>query len=228
VGTLRAVDGTGIVRMEDRYDTDIHDLWSALTEPTRLTRWIADIDGDLSVGGEFHASFTSGWEGRGRVDVCEPPRRLRVTIAPGQGGDETVIEAELVAEGDHTRLVIEERGLPSMSSPGTGRGGRPTSMTSPPTSTDGRALTGALAGPSSLPPTVSCPMLSSEIRRLAPPAEQAELDAPPAGNVPAGMADEIHNVRTVVLHVVEETARHAGHLDIARELIDGRTGLGSR
>ena len=29
VGTLRAVDGSGVVRMEDRYDTDIDDLWSA-------------------------------------------------------------------------------------------------------------------------------------------------------------------------------------------------------
>jgi hypothetical protein len=32
----------------------------------------------------------------------------------------------------------------------------------------------------------------------------------------------------VVLHMIEETARHAGHLDVARELIDGRTGLGPR
>ncbi len=30
-GTLLAVDGKGIVRMEDRYDTSIDDLWSALT-----------------------------------------------------------------------------------------------------------------------------------------------------------------------------------------------------
>jgi uncharacterized protein YndB with AHSA1/START domain len=112
VGTLRAVDGSGVVRMEDRYDTDIDDLWSALTDPPRLARWIADIEGDLRVGGEFHASFTSGWEGPGRVDVCEPPRHLRVTMAPGQGDDETVIEAELVSAGDQTRLVIEERGLP--------------------------------------------------------------------------------------------------------------------
>jgi uncharacterized protein YndB with AHSA1/START domain len=112
VGTLRAVDGSGVVRMEDRYDTDIDDLWSALTDPPRLARWLADIEGDLRVGGEFHASFTSGWEGPGRVDVCEPPRHLRVTMAPGQGDDETVIEAELVSAGDQTRLVIEERGLP--------------------------------------------------------------------------------------------------------------------
>jgi uncharacterized damage-inducible protein DinB len=54
------------------------------------------------------------------------------------------------------------------------------------------------------------------------------LSATPAGHVPADMAEEIHSVRGVVLHIIEETARHAGHLDIARELIDGRTGLGPR
>ena len=36
------------------------------------------------------------------------------------------------------------------------------------------------------------------------------------------------NVAWVVLHMIEETARHAGHLDIARELLDGQTGLGPR
>ncbi len=36
------------------------------------------------------------------------------------------------------------------------------------------------------------------------------------------------DVRWVVLHMIEETARHAGHLDIARELLDGKTRLGER
>jgi uncharacterized damage-inducible protein DinB len=31
----------------------------------------------------------------------------------------------------------------------------------------------------------------------------------------------------VLLHLIQEYARHVGHLDIARELIDGRTGEGS-
>ena len=30
------------------------------------------------------------------------------------------------------------------------------------------------------------------------------------------------------LHMIEETARHRGHLDIARELLDGATRLGQR
>jgi hypothetical protein len=36
------------------------------------------------------------------------------------------------------------------------------------------------------------------------------------------------NVRRVVLHMIEETAAHSGHLEIARELFDGRTALGGR
>ena len=40
--------------------------------------------------------------------------------------------------------------------------------------------------------------------------------------------DEIPNVRVVILHVIEETAAHTGHLEIARELLDGITGRGLR
>lgn len=97
--------------MEDRYSTDIDDLWSALTDPGRLGRSIAEVEGDLRLGGEFQASFTSSCEGPGLVDACEPPRRLLVTMLPGTN-HETVIEAWLLADGDQTRLVVEERGLP--------------------------------------------------------------------------------------------------------------------
>jgi uncharacterized damage-inducible protein DinB len=36
------------------------------------------------------------------------------------------------------------------------------------------------------------------------------------------------DLRWIVLHMIEETACHSGHLDIARELIDGQTDLGLR
>ena len=35
----------------------------------------------------------------------------------------------------------------------------------------------------------------------------------------------LHSLREIVLHVVTETATHAGHLDAARELIDGKLHL---
>jgi Protein of unknown function (DUF664) len=40
--------------------------------------------------------------------------------------------------------------------------------------------------------------------------------------------EEVPSVRWVVLHMIEETAAHSGHLEIARELLDGKTGLGQR
>ncbi|HEV8065788.1 MAG TPA: DinB family protein [Acidimicrobiales bacterium] len=52
------------------------------------------------------------------------------------------------------------------------------------------------------------------------------LSAPPLGQ--HGFGQEPPNVRWIVLHMIEETARHAGHLDIARELLDGTTRLGGR
>jgi hypothetical protein len=54
------------------------------------------------------------------------------------------------------------------------------------------------------------------------------LSARPRGRHGVPGQDEPLDVRWVVLHMIEETARHAGHLDIARELIDGQTGLGPR
>lgn len=117
LGSLRSADGKGVVRMEDRFDTDIDDLWSALTDPRRLARWIGEVEGDLRPGGEFRARWvSSGWEGTGRIEACEPPQRLLLTMRdadpqPGQP-DETVIETTLAADGDQTILVTEERGLP--------------------------------------------------------------------------------------------------------------------
>ena len=113
LGSLRSADGKGVVRIEDRFDTDIDDLWSALTDPRRLARWIGEVEGDLRLGGEFRARFfASGWEGTGRVEACEPPQRLLLLTKDPDEPDEHVIEATLTADGDQTILVIEERGMP--------------------------------------------------------------------------------------------------------------------
>jgi uncharacterized protein YndB with AHSA1/START domain len=112
IGTTQALDETrGVVRMEDVYDTGIDDLWQACTTPTRLARWIAEVSGDLRAGGEIRAVFTSTWTGPARIEVCEQPHHLLLTMEPGSH-DETQLEAWLTEEGAKTRLVVEERGLP--------------------------------------------------------------------------------------------------------------------
>ena len=99
--------------MEDRFSTGVDDLWSALTDPRRLARWLGEFEGDLRLGGEFRARFfASGWEGTGRVEACEPPRHLLVVTKGLDEPDEHVIEATLAADGDQALLVLEERGMP--------------------------------------------------------------------------------------------------------------------
>ncbi|CAN5693859.1 DinB family protein [soil metagenome] len=50
-----------------------------------------------------------------------------------------------------------------------------------------------------------------------------ELDD--TGTVPWWPPDRSHpSLRTVLLHMTVETARHAGHLDVVREMIDGKAG----
>jgi len=121
LASLSTASGRGVVRVQDRYATDAGDLWSALTEPERLARWMAEVDGDVRPDGRFNARFTSGWEGPVRIDACEPPKRLLLTLSPGDD-DETTVEALLTPDGDSTLLVIEERGLPVGELPGYGAG----------------------------------------------------------------------------------------------------------
>jgi uncharacterized protein YndB with AHSA1/START domain len=112
IGTMRALDETrAAVRVEDVYDTTIDDLWQACTTPERLSRWIAQVTGDLRVGGTIQATFTSTWSGPARVEVCDAPHHLLLRMEPGTDG-EAELEAWLSEEGDKTRLVVEERGLP--------------------------------------------------------------------------------------------------------------------
>ena len=112
LGSLRSADGNGIVRIENRFSTEINDLWSALTDPGRLARWLGEFEGDLRLGGEYRSRFfSSGAEAIGRVEECESPQRFTVVTKGPHASNEQVIEAALTADGDETILVIEQRGL---------------------------------------------------------------------------------------------------------------------
>jgi Protein of unknown function (DUF664) len=53
-----------------------------------------------------------------------------------------------------------------------------------------------------------------------------DLDAEPARWPDCFPGWRLNDVQEIILHVITETAVHAGHLDAARELIDGRTWMG--
>ncbi|MEO3747175.1 DinB family protein [Plantactinospora sp. B5E13] len=78
------------------------------------------------------------------------------------------------------------------------------------------------------PPDVVLGFYQAQCARSNEIVAATPLDAAPRGRHPGDLGAEITDLRRVILHMIEETARHAGHLDIARELLDGKTGLGPR
>jgi uncharacterized protein YndB with AHSA1/START domain len=101
------------VRIEERFDADIDEVWSALTERERLARWYGEIEGELRAGGAYSAHLhASGWEGTGRVKECERPRRFVVVSKQKDKADERSTEVSLTGDRARTVLVVEQRGLP--------------------------------------------------------------------------------------------------------------------
>ena len=87
------------------YDAPIEDVWDACTDPARLRRWYAPVEGDLRVGG----TFTQGDFGPGRIVRCEAPRLLTIELCGGEpGGDPAPDEIELrLYPGEHGTTVLE-------------------------------------------------------------------------------------------------------------------------
>jgi uncharacterized protein YndB with AHSA1/START domain len=112
LGSLRSADGLGVVRIESHLPTGVDEVWPALTEPDRLARWLGEVDGDLTLGGEYRSHFySSGAEAVGRVTACAAPQRFRVVTKGPHAVNEQVIEVTLTPDGDGTRLVVEQSGL---------------------------------------------------------------------------------------------------------------------
>ena len=72
------------MELRRRYDAHLDDVWDAITNPERLSRWMKPVTGDLRLGGTF--ALDSGEHGE--ILRCEPPRLLRVSWMFGPGADE--------------------------------------------------------------------------------------------------------------------------------------------
>ena len=81
------------------FDAAIEDVWDACTDPARLARWYAPVEGDLRVGGEF----TQGDLGPGKVVRCEAPHLLTVALG---GGDPSPDEVELRLTQDTEGMTL--------------------------------------------------------------------------------------------------------------------------
>ena len=119
-GVLRRSDDGHAVRFERAYPTDIHDLWSALTEPDRVARWLAEVTGDLRVGGRVTVHFDDG-PAAFEVVTCECPHTLAARWLSDAGG--SLVTARLASTNDgRTQLVLDHTGLRASSAPGYAAG----------------------------------------------------------------------------------------------------------
>ena len=83
------------------YDATVEDVWSACTEPDRISRWLGPIEGELRLGGTFQLRDNAG----GEILRCEEPHLLKVTWSFG-GGMPTEVEVRL-APGEDGGTVLE-------------------------------------------------------------------------------------------------------------------------
>ena len=63
------------------YPTSPDDLWDAVTDPERIPRWFAAVEGDLRLGGRFQVQGNAG----GEIVACDAPTHLALTWEMGGG-----------------------------------------------------------------------------------------------------------------------------------------------
>jgi uncharacterized protein YndB with AHSA1/START domain len=122
IGTLDVAGSVGVVRIDTRFPSSVDDVWSACTDVTRLAAWYGPVEGELRPGGRIRIHVVSdGWYGTGRIEVCEPGCRLRLTTresdesfeeGEGVAPFDEVIDITLDAVGSETAVHVEVSGIP--------------------------------------------------------------------------------------------------------------------
>jgi uncharacterized protein YndB with AHSA1/START domain len=93
---------TRVVVATRTYDSDIADVWDAITSAERIPRWFLPISGELRLGGRYQLTGNAG----GEITACEPPRHVAMTWE--FGGEVSWVEVRLTEESqERTRLVLE-------------------------------------------------------------------------------------------------------------------------
>ena len=84
------------------YDTDLDDLWDAVTSPERIPRWFLPVSGELREGGRYQFEGNAG----GTITRCDKPRGISATWE--FNGEVSWVEVRLSDEGDgRTRFELE-------------------------------------------------------------------------------------------------------------------------
>lgn len=105
-GRIPAGDGRTVV-LRREYRASVEDVWDAITNADRMTRWFLPVTGELRLGGHYQLAGNAG----GDILRCEPPTLLAVTWVYGENptpGDVSEVAVRLSPTGnDQTLLELE-------------------------------------------------------------------------------------------------------------------------
>lgn len=116
LGSARIPAGEGrSLRLTRIYDAPIDDVWDAVTNPERISRWFLPITGDYRLGGRYQLEGNA----RGEILACDRSNRIRVTWVyadTGNPADVSELGVRLTAAGaaattlelEHTAVVPDE------------------------------------------------------------------------------------------------------------------------
>ena len=118
-GALRPDADRLAVRFERRYPATPAEVWSAITEPERVGRWLAPTT--LLGDGRYRLDFGDDHQTLGRVEVCDAPHALVVTW-DFTGEPTSRVAVEVRADGDGSLLLLDHTRLPQNQGAGYGAG----------------------------------------------------------------------------------------------------------
>jgi uncharacterized protein YndB with AHSA1/START domain len=97
------------LRITRRFGASPAEVWSALTEPRSLARWLATPRTvELHSGGRFELDFPRGVSVLGQVREIEPERSLELDWR-FDGEAPSIVRLELSADGEGTMVELEHR-----------------------------------------------------------------------------------------------------------------------
>ena len=87
------------------YPTTVEDLWDAVTNGERISRWFLPVSRDLVLGGRYQLQGNAG----GTVTACQPPSHLAVTWE--FAGDVSWVAVRLSDDDGRARLALTHTAL---------------------------------------------------------------------------------------------------------------------
>lgn len=107
VGAGRVGDAQGhVVELRRTYPAPVEEVWSACTDPTRISRWFLPVTGDLRAGGTYQLEGNAG----GDVLRCEAPRHLSLTWVMGE--QTSLLAVDLTPQGDESTELRLQHTVP--------------------------------------------------------------------------------------------------------------------